>query len=102
MAAIKACESGDTRRAEVSPPAVSVAVAAGATILSAGAEPTVHFQPGTEAGSSNKESSSEVSGALLSLAEGSKRRVRENPGMFRLVWEKLLVEYSRRKSADTP
>lgn len=50
-----------------------------------GGAPGVHFQPGVSAGSSRSESKSDAEGAETSWSGGSKSKVSEKPGMFKLV-----------------
>jgi hypothetical protein len=52
-----------------------------------GALPAVRFHPGTDAGSSNRASSPSAEIGLDSDALGRRSRVREKPGIFKLVYQ---------------
>ena len=69
--------------------ATSATFPAGVTGAAEGTVFDDHFQPGQAAGSSRRESREDASGALESFAEGSRKRVIENPGMFKLVLEEF-------------
>lgn len=57
----------------------------------AGREAEDHFQPGTSTSSSKRDRSKDVDGAFLSEEVGMSRRVIENPGMFKLVYNLRLL-----------